>query len=68
MSTIVFISDLHAITDKEPKSIKENILKVVADYIALGIDPKRTKIYLQSDVRFKILTLTAFLSRLISVA
>jgi tryptophanyl-tRNA synthetase len=68
MSTIVFVADLHAITDKEPKNIKENIYKVVADYIALGIDPKKTKIYLQSDIGSEILTLTAFFSRLVSVA
>jgi tryptophanyl-tRNA synthetase len=68
MSTIVFVADLHAITDKEPKNVKENIYKVVADYIALGIDPKKTKIYLQSDIGSEILTLTAFFSRLVSVA
>jgi len=67
-SIVVFVADLHAITDKEPKAIKENIYTVVADYLALGIDPTKTKIYLQSDIAGEILTLTAFLSRLISVS
>jgi len=65
---VVFVADLHAITDNEPAAVRQYIHEVVADYIALGIDPKRAKIYLQSDIAGEVTTLTALLARLISVA
>ncbi len=68
MHPVVFVADLHGITDKEPGTIRKYVYEVVADYIALGIDPKKTTIYLQSDIGQEVLTLTAFLARLISVA
>jgi len=64
----VFVADLHAITDKEPTEVKPYIHAVVADYLALGIDPQKTTIYIQSDIAGEVLTLSAFLARLISVA
>jgi len=68
VSPVVFVADLHAITDKEPFTARQYINEVVADYIALGIDPKKTKIYVQSDIAGEVLTLTALLARLVSVA
>jgi tryptophanyl-tRNA synthetase len=65
---LVFVADLHAITDKEPTEVKPYIHAVVADYLALGIDPQKTTIYVQSDIAGEVLTLTALLARLISVA
>jgi tryptophanyl-tRNA synthetase len=67
-SLMVFVADLHAMTDNEPKVVKQYIYNVVADYLALGLDPNKTTIFLQSDIAGEITTLTAFLSRLISVA
>lgn len=64
----VFVADIHAITDKEPYEIKPYIYEVVADYIALGIDPKLTRIYLQSDIVEELTTFMAFLSRHIKVS
>ena len=68
ISPVVFVADLHAITDNEPSVVRNHIHSVVADYIALGIDPRKTKIYLQSDVTGEVATFTALLSRHISVA
>ncbi len=68
VSSVVFVADLHAITDNEPATVRQYIHGVVADYIALGIDPKKTIIYLQSDIAGEVTTLTALLARLISVA
>lgn len=68
VSPVVFVADLHAITDKEPSMVRQYIHEVVADYIALGIDPKKTKIYLQSEVGGEVTMFTALLARLISVA
>jgi len=45
------IVDLHAITlPQDPKILKDNIRKTAAIYIACGIDPKKSKIFIQSDV------------------
>ncbi len=45
------IVDLHAITvPQEPKELRQNILDVAAAYLAVGIDPKRSTIYVQSEV------------------
>lgn len=47
---IFCIVDLHAITVKQdPKILKEKILEVAALYIACGIDPKRSHIFIQSE-------------------
>ncbi|HEV8601409.1 MAG TPA: tryptophan--tRNA ligase [Patescibacteria group bacterium] len=46
-----FIADLHAITTPfEPKELTENTLSVAADYLAAGIDPKKSTFFLQSQV------------------
>ena len=68
VSPVVFVADLHAITDKEPSAVKKYIHGMVADYIALGIDPKKTKIYLQSEMAEEVFALTTLLARLISVS
>ncbi len=68
VSPVVFVADLHAITDSEMTTVKQYIHGVVADYIALGLDPQKTKIYLQSDIAGEVNTFTTLLARLISVA
>jgi tryptophanyl-tRNA synthetase len=67
-SPLVFVADLHAITDNEPSMVKSNVREVVADYIALGIDPQKAKIYVQSDIAGEVTTLMAILARHITVA
>ncbi|MEK7473540.1 MAG: tryptophan--tRNA ligase [Patescibacteria group bacterium] len=45
------IVDLHAITvPQEPKELRALTLDVAATYLAVGIDPKRSDIYVQSEV------------------
>lgn len=47
---IFCIVDLHAITVyQDPKILKEKILEVAALYLACGIDPKKAKIFVQSE-------------------
>lgn len=65
---VVFVADLHALTDNEPKQVGQYIQEIAADYIALGLDPEKTSIFTQSAIREEVLTLTAYLARLISVA
>lgn len=48
----VMIADAQALTDHahEPQKIRANILEVALDYLAVGIDPKVTTIFIQSLV------------------
>lgn len=46
-----FIADYHALTSfPNPKDLKKWSIDVVLDYLALGLDPKKSTIFLQSDV------------------
>ena len=47
---IILIADLQALTDNgsAPKLVADNILNLVADYLAVGIDPSKSTICLQS--------------------
>ena len=47
---MVFVADLHALTDAEPSDTQKYILGVVKDYIALGLDPKKCDIFVQSQL------------------
>ena len=48
---IVFIANLHCITEyQEPKQLSENLRDAIALYIACGLDPERSTIFLQTDV------------------
>lgn len=45
------IVDYHAMTSlKNPKDMKENITAVLIDYLALGLDSKKSIIFKQSDI------------------
>ena len=48
---IYCIVDMHAITiPKDAKDLKESIMNMAALYLAVGIDPKKSTIFVQSDV------------------
>lgn len=48
---IYCIVDLHSITvPQDPKVLKSNILDVAALYLSVGLDPKRSIVFIQSDV------------------
>ncbi len=48
---IYCIVDLHSITvPQDPKELRKHILDVAALYMAVGIDPKKSIIFVQSDV------------------
>jgi tryptophanyl-tRNA synthetase len=49
---IYCVVDLHAITvDPDPKTLADNCREVAAAYIAAGVDPKKSIIFVQSAVR-----------------
>lgn len=48
----VMIADVQALTDnyEHPEKVRENILQVALDYLAVGIDPAKTTMFIQSHV------------------
>lgn len=46
----VMIADAQALTDNydQPQRVRENVLQVALDYLAVGIDPEQTTIFIQS--------------------
>lgn len=48
---LIMIADYHALTSlRDPSALRENIINVVTDYLAAGIDPEKAIIFKQSDV------------------
>ncbi|MFA5999668.1 MAG: tryptophan--tRNA ligase [Candidatus Paceibacterota bacterium] len=49
--SFVFIADYHALNFiQNKKEMEDNIIGVLLDYLAIGLDPKQTTIFKQSDV------------------
>ncbi len=47
----IFVASYHALTSgNDPEALRQRIRQVAIDYIAFGIDPDRTHLYLQHDV------------------
>ncbi|HYH35373.1 MAG TPA: tryptophan--tRNA ligase [Nocardioides sp.] len=46
-----FIADLHAITvEQDPKVLRERTLRAAAQLLAMGVDPERSSIFVQSQI------------------
>lgn len=65
----VIIADAQALTDnaENPKKVRKNILEVALDYLAVGIDPKVTTIFIQSLVP-ELAELTMYYLNLVTVS
>ena len=51
INMMIFIADLHAITVYQDKTaLRKQIKSLAAIYLACGIDPKKVKIFIQSEV------------------
>jgi tryptophanyl-tRNA synthetase len=48
----ILIADMQALTDNadKPEKVRENVLEVMLDYLAVGISPVKSTIYLQSAI------------------
>ncbi|MEK7194144.1 MAG: tryptophan--tRNA ligase [Patescibacteria group bacterium] len=47
----IFVANLHALTTVQNKEeLEKNANDVILDYLAIGLDPAKTTLYLQSDV------------------
>jgi tryptophanyl-tRNA synthetase len=67
--TYILIADVQALTDnfKTPELVRKNIRQVALDYLAVGLDPNKVSIVIQSMVP-EIAELTIFYMNLVSVA
>ncbi|EHZ6899405.1 tryptophan--tRNA ligase [Vibrio cholerae] len=65
----ILVADMQGLTDNahNPKKVSSNILNVVADYLAVGIDPLKTTICLQSQLP-ALAELTMFYSNLVTIS
>ncbi len=46
-----FIADLHALTtNPDPKMLHDNVKGILAEYLAAGLDPEKSTIFVQSDI------------------
>ena len=46
-----FVADYHSLTTHpDPKGLKDNVYKVLAENIACGLDPEKVTLYTQSDI------------------
>ena len=65
----VLIADLQALTDHfdEPEQVRANVLEVMLDYLAVGLDPAVATMVVQSRVP-ELAELTMYLLNLVSVA
>jgi tryptophanyl-tRNA synthetase len=47
---VVFVADVHGMTDQSPDTVAEHREEVVKDFLALGVDPDRAEIFTQSQL------------------
>jgi tryptophanyl-tRNA synthetase len=68
-ATYVLIADLQALTDHfdAPEQVRANVLEVMLDYLAVGLDPAVATMVVQSQVP-ELAELTMYLLNLVSVA
>ena len=64
----VMIADVQALTDNvdNPQKVRDNVVEVVLDYLAVGINPQKTTIFIQSMIP-QIAELTVFFLNLVTI-
>lgn len=65
----IMIADAQALTDnaEHPEKVRENVMEVALDYLACGIDPEKSTIFIQSAVP-QLTELTAYYMNLVTVS
>lgn len=68
-NTYIIIADVQALTDNynEPEKVRNNVREVAMDNLAVGIDPNKSTIFIQSLIP-EIAELTVFYSNLVTIA
>lgn len=66
---IVMIADAQALTDNadNPKKVRENVLEVMLDYLAVGLDPEKMTFCVQSSIK-ALPELTLYYMNLVTMA
>lgn len=67
--TFVLLADVQAMTDNfaNPQKVRENVLEVALDYLAVGLDPRLCRFVVQSQIP-EIAELTVFFLNLVTVS
>lgn len=67
--TYIMIADVQALTDNfsNPEKVRNNVREVAMDNLAVGIDPKKSTIFIQSIIS-EIAELTVFYSNLVTIS
>ncbi|QGZ69528.1 tryptophan--tRNA ligase [Pediococcus pentosaceus] len=67
--TFIMIADMQALTDnaRDPEKIRNSLIQVTLDYLAVGIDPAKSTIFVQSQIP-ALSELTQHYMNLVSVA
>lgn len=67
-SAFYMVADVQALTDNydNPQKVHDNVIQVIADNIAIGLDPTKTTIFIQSQIP-QIAELTVFFMNLVTV-
>ena len=65
----VFIADSQALTDNidNPEKVRQNVIEVALDYLACGLDPEKTTIFIQSQIP-ELCELTFYFMDLVTVS
>lgn len=65
----IMIADTQALTDnaRNPEKIRNSLVQVALDYLAVGLDPEKSTIYVQSQIP-ALFELTAYYMDLVTVA
>ena len=65
----IMIADAQALTDNfdNPEKVRQNIIEVALDYLACGLDPKKSTLFIQSHVA-ELTELTFYYMNLVTVA
>lgn len=65
----IMIADAQALTDNadNPDKVRENVLNVALDYLAVGLDPAKSTLFIQSQVA-ELFELTAYYLNVVTVS
>lgn len=65
----VFLADAQALTDNfdDPKKVKDNLIEVALDYLAVGLDPSKVTFFIQSMIP-ELTELTFYYMNLVTIA
>lgn len=67
--TFIMIADVQALTDyfDRPEKVHESVFEVALDYLAVGIDPRKATIFIQSEIP-QIFELTVYYMNLVTLS